>query len=288
LSYSGHGPAKLLEYNADTPTALFEASVFQWQWLEDQVGAGALPSGADQFNSLHEKLIARFREIAAWHAVTTLHLACDPTSEEDKGCVAYLADCAGQAGLTPTMLAIGQIGRRDDGPFVDLANAPIALVFKLYPWEWMFADAFAGAASMRATRFIEPPWKAVLSNKGILPILWEMAPNHPNLLEAYFADDPAARRLGDHYAEKPLFSREGSGIRLVEGMFALGSADGPYARGPRIRQALAPLPDFDGQHPVIGSWIIGEEPAGIGIREDASAITTNASRFVPHIITPSA
>lgn len=298
FSYDGRGPAKLLEYNADTPTALFEASVFQWQWLEDLAGAGVLAAGCDQFNALHERLVARFTEIAAWHRVSALHFACDVTSQEDKGCVAYLADCAAQAGLTPTLLGIGQIGvasRRPPGdagpqdgePFVDMENRPIALLFKLYPWEWMFADQFAQTPSMQWTRFIEPPWKAVLSNKGLLPVLWEMAPGHPNLLEAYFADDPQAARLGDRYAEKPLYSREGSGIRLVEGMFAQGSADGPYAGCPRIRQALAPLPLFDGNHPVIGSWLIGAQPAGIGIREDISAITTNASRFVPHIITPS-
>jgi glutathionylspermidine synthase len=30
LAYRGDGPPKLLEYNADTPTALFEAAVVQW------------------------------------------------------------------------------------------------------------------------------------------------------------------------------------------------------------------------------------------------------------------
>lgn len=34
FSYGGSGPAKLLEYNADTPTALYETAVFQWLWLE--------------------------------------------------------------------------------------------------------------------------------------------------------------------------------------------------------------------------------------------------------------
>ena len=33
FSYDGHGPARLYEYNADTPTTLYEAAVFQWEWL---------------------------------------------------------------------------------------------------------------------------------------------------------------------------------------------------------------------------------------------------------------
>jgi glutathionylspermidine synthase len=39
--------------------------------------------------------------------------------------------------------------------------------------------------------------------------------------------------------------------------------------------------NFAGNHPVIGSWIIGGEVAGIGIREGAGRITSNGSRFVP-------
>src|SRR6476646_7334989 len=81
LAYDGNGPAQLLEYNADTPTALFEASVFQWIWLEDALAGNAIPAGSDQFNSLHEKLIARFAEIAASaNAPRTLHLSWMPDS----------------------------------------------------------------------------------------------------------------------------------------------------------------------------------------------------------------
>jgi len=60
----------------------------------------------------------------------------------------------------------------------------------------MFSDAFGVRLKDAPTRWIEPPWKAVLSNKGILPLLWEMFPGHPNLLPAYFEDDPRARELG--------------------------------------------------------------------------------------------
>jgi glutathionylspermidine synthase len=286
FAYDGTGPAKLLEYNADTPTALFEASVFQWVWLEDLIAAGVLPAGSDQFNSIHEKVLAALKAIkAAYPHAVDLHLACVTESDEDKGLIAYLEDLAFQAGFDTATFAMRDIGTRGKGPFVDLDNEPIKLLFKLYPWEWMLAETFGRSPSMKDTRFIEPPWKAVLSTKGILPLLWEMAPGHPNLLEAYFEDDPHVARLGDHYARKPLHSREGANIMLVQGS-AVQSADGEYGDGPCIRQALAPLPTYDGNHPVIGSWIIGDQPAGIGIREDASAITRNTSRFVPHVILP--
>src|SRR5438093_6652335 len=35
LAFDGTSPPKMLEYNADTPTALIEAAVVQWYWLEE-------------------------------------------------------------------------------------------------------------------------------------------------------------------------------------------------------------------------------------------------------------
>ena len=286
LAYDGRGPAKLLEYNADTPTALFEASVFQWHWLEDSLRDNRVPAGSDQFNALHEKLIARLRQILIERGNVNLHLACVPDTAEDRGFIAYLDDCARQAGLATTILEMAEIGATDRGPFVDLDSRPIELLFKLYPWEWMLTDAFSRSPSMQETRFIEPPWKAILSNKGILPLLWEMAPNHPNLLPAYFDDESARKKLGNSYARKPLFSREGANVTLVVADQVIDSGEGVYGSEGFIVQGLARLPRFNGNYPVIGSWIIGETACGIGIREDASPITKNTSRFVPHAILP--
>jgi glutathionylspermidine synthase len=287
LAYDGASPARLLEYNADTPTSLFEASVFQWLWLEDSRAAGSIPPEADQFNAIHETLIARFGELKKSLGRTKiLHLACEARSEEDRGLVDYLADCASQAGFEAYKFALEHIGDRGKGPFVDLDNAPVTALFKLYPWEWMLADPFARSPSMRSTLFIEPPWKAMLSNKAILPLLWDMAPRHPNLLPAYFEDDPRRASIASAYARKPVHSREGANVTLVRDGTAVESAEGSYGGGGYVWQALATMPAFDGNTPVIGSWIIGGKACGMGIREDVSAITRNTSRFVPHAILP--
>lgn len=279
FSYDGTSPPKLLEYNADTPTALYEAAVFQWHWLEDARAAGTLPPDADQFNSLHERLVRRWRDVAAG---ARLHLACLPQSVEDSGTIAYLRDCARQAGIDTDVLAMGEIGLRD-GVFTDLQERPIEVLFKLYPWEWMFADPFGKDPALRSLRCIEPAWKAVLSNKGFLALLWERWPGHPNLLETRF-DDGSASMGGRDYARKPLFSREGANVRLVRSGRIDAETRGAYGAEGFVRQALAPLPDFGGVYPVVGSWIVGNEPAGIGIREDRSLITSDRSRFVPHWI----
>jgi glutathionylspermidine synthase len=281
LSFGGSGPAKLLEYNADTPTSIFEAAVFQWTWLEQAVERHILPAGADQFNSLHERLIDAWKKIGSG---VHLHLAGSTGNAEDAATLAYLEDTARQAGLATTLLDIEAIGWRNDGNFVDLDNRPIELAFKLYPWEWMFHDAFGAKLASASTRWIEPPWKAILSNKGMLALLWEMFPGHPNLLPAFFEDDPNAARLGATFVRKPLYSREGANIALIRAGETVAEQQGPYGAEGFIRQALAPLPNFSGQYPVLGSWLIDHAPGGLSIREDENPITGNSSRFLPHAI----
>ncbi|MBN9117856.1 MAG: glutathionylspermidine synthase family protein, partial [Planctomycetes bacterium] len=168
---------KMLEYNADTPTALVEAAVAQWMWLKD------VDERADQFNSIHEQLIEA--------------------------------------------------------------------------------------------------WKMILSCKSILPLLYERHPNSPFLLPASFDPIPDGS-----YVKKPIHAREGSNIELVIGGKVVQTTDGPY-KGPCIYQSYAAqLRPHDGRYPVIGSWIVNGESCGMGIREDASMITGNTSRFVPHQFVP--
>jgi glutathionylspermidine synthase len=281
LSFDGRGPAKLLEYNADTPTSIFEAAVFQWTWLEQAIERHIIPKRADQFNSIHERLIDAWKKVGAG---SHLHLAGTIENAEDAGTLAYLEDTARQAGLETTLIDIEDIGWRDGGSFVDLDDRSMDLVFKLYPWDWMFHDAFGAKLAGAPTRWIEPPWKAILSNKGILPLLWEMFPGHPNLLPAFFEDDPNAPRLGASFVRKPLYSREGANVTLISGGVTLVEQEGPYGAEGFIRQALAPLPDFSSQYPVLGSWLIDHAPCGLSVREDENPITGNTSRFLPHAI----
>jgi glutathionylspermidine synthase len=228
LSFDGRGPAKLLEYNADTPTSIFEAAVFQWTWLEQAIERRIIPAHADQFNSIHERLIEAWEKLGAGRH---LHLAGTTENEEDAGTLAYLEDTARQAGLATTLIDIEDIGWRDDGSFVDPDDRSIELVFKLYPWEWMFHDAF-----------------------------------------------------GASFVRKPLYSREGANVTLISEGIAVVQQEGPYGAEGFIRQALAPLPDFSKQYPVLGSWLIDHIPCGLSIREDENPITGNTSRFLPHAI----
>ena len=280
FSYHGTGHAKLLEYNADTPTSLYEAAFFQWLWLEQQVSRGVLPRNADQFNSIQESLIKRLAQLKSAH---TLAFCYCQESTEDKGTVRYLQDCAHQAGLSTKLFPIEQIGLSSTGQFLDCDEVDLKQVFKLYPWEDMFEDEFASALTHSNTQFIEPPWKAVLSNKALLPLLWQLFPHHPNLLPSYFVGEEGDG-LDQGFVQKPLFSREGANITWHHPNKGRVHSSGMYGDKGYIVQALAPLPEFSGNHTLIGSWVVGHQSCGITIREDASPITQDTSRFIPHII----
>jgi glutathionylspermidine synthase len=268
LALAGGNPPKMLEYNADTPTALLEAAVVQWYWLEET------KPGCDQFNSIHERLIAAWADLRRRHGATAgVHFAGVLDEPEDLRTLEYMRDVCSQAGWPTEQLDIAGVGWNGRS-FTDLAERPIAALFKLYPWEWLVREKFGTQLLADSAAFIEPPWKMVLSNKAILAILWEMFPGHPNLLPAAFARD----RIIGPCVQKPVHGREGAGVRLIAaGEAALGAGD-------RVFQAASPLPVYDGMHALIGSWVIAGKAAGIGMREDMAPITTNASRFVPHYL----
>ncbi|MFC4526864.1 glutathionylspermidine synthase family protein [Dyella halodurans] len=264
LVYDGSAPPRLLEYNADTPTSLFEASVAQWYWLQD------VAPDADQFNAIHEALVERWQILPK---ASHVHFAACYDNIEDAVTTDYLLDTCLQAGHRATALDIEQVGwsGRD---FIDLDNAPIARLFKLYPWEWLLTEPFADHLLDAPLRWVEPAWKMLLSNKAILPLLWEFFPGHPNLLAA----SRVRADIEGAVVRKPCWGREGAGVIVLD-----SNAPEPRADEPCIYQALAPLPVFDNRHALVGSWVVGHTAVGMGIREDADRITRNTSCFVPHL-----
>lgn len=283
LAYDGAGPAKLYEFNYDTPTSLYEAAYFQWLWLEQQTAAGLLPAGADQYNRIQEALCEAFAHLAREKRISTsVHFSAVKFSEEDRATVTYLRDCAHQVGIHTDYVAIEDIGISKEGWFTDERDNVIQTLFKLYPLEFMMAERFGPELPAKRLQLVEPAWKAVLSNKAVLPLLWERNQGHPNLLPAYFESDTHQLEAG--WVRKPLFSREGANIDMVTSTGETLSSPGPYDNCAAILQACHPLPAFDGHYPVIGSWVIADEPVGMGMREDATLITRDTSRFVPHAI----
>ncbi|MFV3408920.1 glutathionylspermidine synthase family protein [Bdellovibrio bacteriovorus] len=272
LSWDFKAPPKMLEFNADTPTSLFEASVIQWQWLEE-----VFPH-YDQFNSIHEKLIKRWNEVA--NKQKTLHFTSLMNHADDISQTEYLRDTAHQAGFQTEFIFIEDLGYDfSRNQYVDLDDRPIEQCFKLYPWEWLSQEQFGKYINLDKTKFVEPAWKRIMSSKAFLPVLWELNPGHPNLLPSFF-ERPTTGKV----VEKPFVSREGNQIKIWENGSTKLRTEGFSEDSRSIYQAYHELPCFDGRYPVLGSWIVGESSAGLGIREDSSVVTQSTSHFVPHYL----
>lgn len=267
---------KMLEYNADTPTSLLESALIQRYWQEDRF------PDCRQFNTIDRCLIERWRSIAQTGHIDQVHFTCAEHHPEDLGNTVYLSLTAEKAGIPTEFTFIQQMPWDSQiGAFRSAGGTPISALFKLYPWEWMLSDRCGVHLKEESMRILEPAWKLLLSSKAILPLLWELFPNHPNLLPAYPVPDP----LNGRFVKKPVFSREGANIQIfINGTERLDHCKGPYHKNGYIYQAFSPLPEFNGNRTVLGAWVIGEKPAGIGIREDKALITKNSSRFIPHIV----
>lgn len=289
LAYDGVNPPKLLEYNADTPTSLVEAAVIQWEWLEGQ--AWQLRN-KDQFNSIHDRLVAAWQQYAKKHMVAgeILHFTSMADNVEDFRTVEYMMETAKNAGLSVCYLPLEMLGVLDGEKvnpelkglsiLVDESDRQIRHLFKLYPWEWLLKDRDSKALLEHSASIIEPPWKMILSNKAILPLLWEMFEGHENLLEARYdlLEGACAQNWQARAVRKPCLGREGANVTLP----GQSETVGDYGGGEFIYQAYAPLPVFEGKHVLTGSWIVDGIAAGVGFRESDGPVTDNASRFVPH------
>jgi glutathionylspermidine synthase len=291
LAWQPDGPAKLLEYNADTPTSLIESSVVQWFWMKDMFG-----DTRDQFNSIHERLIAQWSKLRTdqWRLPkgAPLHMASLRDNgdgvllTEDYDNVSYMAEVVTAAGFTPKQTFIEDIGWSDHyRAFTDAGADPIRNMYKLYPWEWLINESYAPhiLASWQRTNWMEPIWKMLLSNKQLLVLLWELFPGHPNLLPAFNTDVPL---LGKKRVRKPRLGREGANVHIFEASGELvESLPGGYSDTGYVWQEYVALPEFDGWNAVIGSWVVGASPAGIDFRETSSLVTGDMAFFVPHYIT---
>ncbi|WP_431881796.1 glutathionylspermidine synthase family protein [Micromonospora chalcea] len=326
LRFAGDGSdPKLLEYNGQTPTSLIESAVVQWLW-SDQTDQSRHPER--QYNSIHDRLVgwdpepelgdpgdegAWRRNIAALRAARPwlpekpkifFAYETSETSGEDRMNTAYLQETAAQAGFPTELIAMSQIGhdvatdrmvfkRYADDP--DYLAEPIDVIFMLYPWEWLWHQEGAKAIfrdvarpDKRGTVWIEPPYTALWSNKGILAVLWKLFGDKPEgryLLPAYFEDERPAQMTS--YARKPIWGREGANVTLVRDGQVIAANDGPYGSEGFVVQELCELPVFDSvegpKRPVVGLWLIEGEPAGVGVRE-GDLITDDETNFTPHTI----
>ncbi|WP_313502729.1 glutathionylspermidine synthase family protein [Corynebacterium variabile] len=296
LAYSGvpGEPAKMLEYNADTPTGIVETAISQWYWYEDKYGRERDGGAWDQWNFLFEALRDRFAALRLRLPGGGMHFAHTELERtgEDIMNTAVLRDCADQAGWNTTSLLMSEIGwdaRLEE--FVDMDDQPIQNIFKLYPWEDMMGEEFGCLlATKRPTGWIEPAWKMFLSTKVLGAAMWHLYPGHENLLPSYI-DGP--REMTD-WVKKPLHGREGDNIEIFRAGTGSGRGEhivqpGRYGPEGYVWQQYTQIPNFPGpdgapNHPVLGAWVVNGESVGVGIRESDGPVTDYWCRFVPNLI----
>lgn len=283
FSFAPDGTPKLLDYEADGPLALPEASYLQWEWFE------ALPSsqrqGASQENLLYENLLAQWPKL---RLLPRMAIACGgattadgrPADTAERFTAEYLVENAREAGLALGLCSIEAVGWDGDArAFTDEQDQPLAALLKLYPWHWMEQEPNVETLGVNRTRLLPAAWTRLLADKVFLAVLWTMFPDCPYLLPSSL--DPAA--IAGERVAKPCRGGDGEGISLPNQSHEKGAA--------LLFQQHCPLPVFaagDGReaHAALSVWMVGDTASGLGFRESSGPVTDADHRFVPHILRP--
>lgn len=282
-------PIKLLEFNADTPTALFETAIIQWAMLKQN----ALDEQS-QFNTLYESLVANFQRLITldedvsafeeqyegWKFLFTSIRG----NIEEENTVRLLQHIATEAGFETEFAYMDDVEfSADEGVFYQEEN--YELWFKLIPWEDIaleesdLAMLLTTIVKNQTAILFNPAYTLLFQSKGILKILWDLYPNHPLLLESSF--EPLK---GQKQVQKPIFGREGGSVTILdEKGEPIQSIEGEYGNHKMLYQAYAKLPtDVEGKSYQAGVFY-AYEACGLGFRKGGK-ILDNMSKFVGHIV----
>ncbi len=282
-------PIKLLEFNADTPTALFETAIVQWAMLKKN---GLDESG--QFNALYESLVENFKRIVTLEENTDsfeeryegwkfLFTSIKGNQEEEQT-VRLLQHIAKEAGYDTEFAYIDEIEFSAEEGIVYQGD-DYELWFKLIPWENIALEEPDLAMLLKQiilnqkAIIFNPAYTLMFQSKAMLKILWDLNPDHPLLLETSF--EPLA---GQKQVKKPFFGREGGSVTIIDqDGSTLAKAEGEYDNHKMVYQAFTELPsDSSGSHYQTGLFYVYEACA-LGFRK-GGMILDNGSKFVGHIV----
>ena len=282
-------PIKLLEFNADTPTALFETAIIQWAMLKKND-----LEEESQFNALYEALIDNFKRLVTLEEdISTFEERYDGWSflftsirgnSEEENTVKLLQHIATEAGYETEFAYIDDVEFSDEEGIV-YNNKSHELWFKLIPWEDIALEE--SDLAMLLTNIIKnqkaiifnPAYTLLFQSKGILKILWDLYPDHPLLLESSF--EPLE---GQKQVKKPIFGREGGNVSILDtDNSTIESVEGDYENHKMVYQAYTELAtDVQGLSYQAGVFY-AYEACGLGFRKGGK-ILDNMSKFVGHLV----
>ncbi len=283
-------PIKLLEFNADTPTAVFETAVVQWA-LARHNGFNE----ASQFNNLFEALKSNFKRVVTLegdpeefekvYSGWRILFSAVRGNKEEENTVKFLQQTAHEAGWTTGFTYMDEVGFDANHGVFDEEGEKYEFWFKLYPWEDIainesgLLEQLVAMIKNQTSIFLNPPYAAMFHSKGMLPILKKLFPNSPYLLDASF--EPLA---GKAFVEKKCFSREGENVKIVgvDGS-VIAENGGIYGNSKSVFQEFVELPKDASQAHYQAGVFFAYEGAGLGFRKGGK-ILDNMSKFVGHII----
>lgn len=283
-------PIKLIEFNADTPTSLFETAIIQWAQLK----ANNLDE-ASQFNNLYDALKDNFKRIITldsdiekfdeYYSKLGWKILFSSVSGllEDEHTTKLLQHLANEAGFNTDFEFIDKVNFSDDGIFKEDEN--FEFWFKLIPWEDIAIDESELALLLteiikeKKAIIFNPAYTLMFQSKGFMKILWDLYPEHPLLLETSF--EPLENKK---QVEKRCFGREGANTKIINEDGSIDvETDGGYEGHKAIYQEFVELPtDADGNYYQAGVFY-AYEASGLGFRR-GEKILNNMSKFVGHII----
>ena len=283
-------PIKLIEFNADTPTSLFETAIIQWAMLK----ANGLDE-ASQFNNLYEALKDNFKRIITLDTDVEkfeeyyanlgwkILFSSISSSSEDINTTKLLEHIANEAGFNTDFEFIENVQFNDDGIFKD--EEGFEFWFKLIPWENIAIEESELALILteiikekRAIIF-NPAYSLMFQSKGFMKVLWDLYPNHPLLLETSF--EPLENKK---QVEKRCFGREGANTKIINSDGSIDvQTDGDYEGHKAIYQEYVELPTDSMGNSYQAGVFYAYEACGLGFRR-GEKILNNMSKFVGHII----
>ena len=280
-------PIKLLEFNADTPTSLYETAIIQWAMLK----ANGMDE-AKQFNTVFEALKENFKRLvvlggdtddfAQYYDGWKILFSSIRGSIEDENTTRLLQIAANEAGFYTDFAYVDEVGfNGKEGIFKGDEN--FEFWFKLIPWENIAIEE--GDLALLLDEIIKeqraivlnPAYTLLFQSKAFMKVLWDLFPNHPLLLETSFAP-----LNGKKQVEKRAFGREGANTIIYDNdMSVLAKVDGEYGNFKAIYQEYVELPkDAKGESYQAGVFF-AYEGCGLGFRR-GGLIMENFSKFVGH------
>lgn len=282
-------PIKLIEFNADTPTSLFETAIIQWAMLK----FNNLDEAA-QFNDVYEALVENFKRLVTLQEDTSafdeyyegwkILFSSIAGSVEDENTTRLLESAARDAGFECDFAFVDEVSFDDEnGIFWNEQNWEYW--FKLIPWEMIAIDESDLALIIKniiknqKAIILNPAYTLLFQSKGIMKILWDLYPNHPLLLESSF--EPLK---GKKQVKKPFLAREGANISIIESDGTISAQnDGEYANGKFLYQEFADFAKDESGNSYQAGMFFAFEGCALGFRKGKDIID-NYSKFVGHII----